>query len=84
MKRSLSFLQRIILTLVYYLIWLLILILTLGTVNRVDLLERGQGWLVNLTQSEYQTATRDTSTQAEMNAAGAGAPVLCVLDFGVL
>lgn len=44
---------------------------------------RGEGWLVNLTQPEYNAATIDTSTPAEAGAAG-GTPFACALDFQVV
>jgi hypothetical protein len=84
MKRWLSWIEQLILTIVYFLIWLILLILSLGTVNRIDLLERAQGWLVNLTQTEYNAATIDTSTAAEAAAAAGGSPVLCVLNFQIV
>lgn len=83
MKRYLGWFERLILTILYFLVWLIILIFSLGTVNRFDLFDRAQGWLVNLAQAEYNTATIDTSTPAEAAAASGGAPVLCTLDFSV-
>jgi hypothetical protein len=83
MKRWLSWIEQLILTIVYFLVWLLILILTLGSVNRFDLFERARGWLVNLAQSEYNAATIDVSTPAEAAAAAGGAPVLCTLNFSI-
>jgi hypothetical protein len=83
MKKWRSCLEQLILTIVYFIIWLILLIITLGFVNRFDLIDRAQGWLVNLTQSEYNDATIDTSTPAEAASAG-GAPFLCALDFQVM
>jgi len=49
----------------------LLLIITFGLVNRFDLLDRAQGWLINnMTQADYNTATIDTSTPPEAAAAG--------------
>ena len=83
MKKWQSWLEQLILTIIYFIIWLILLIVTLGFVNRFDLLDRAQGWLVNLTQGEYDAATVDTSTPAEAGAAG-GVPVVCGLDFQVV
>ena len=83
MKRWLTWLEQLLLTIVYFIVWLILLILTLGQVDRFDLLERASGWLVNLTQGEYNAATIDVSTPAEAAAAAGGAPVLCALDFQV-
>jgi len=82
MRQWLSCLTQIILSVVMFLLWLIILILTFGTVSRTDLLERAHGWLVNLQQPSYDQITIDTSTPAEAVFAG-GSPVQQVLDFQV-
>jgi hypothetical protein len=82
MKEWLSLFAQLILMLIYFIIWLVLLLLSFGTVNRTDLLARATGWLVNMSQSAYNAATNDTSTPAEAAAAG-GSPVLCALDFRV-
>lgn len=82
MKKWRSWLEELILTIVYFFVWLIILIFTLGSVNRFDLFDRAKGWLVNLAQSEYNGAVIDTSTPAEAASAG-GSPVVCTLDFQV-
>jgi hypothetical protein len=82
MKRWLTWLEQLLLTIVYFIVWLILLVLSLGQVDRFDLLERASGWLVNLTQGEYNAETIDVSTPAEAAAAG-GTPVLCALDFQV-
>ena len=84
MKRWLSWIEELILTIVYFLVWLILLILTLGLVNRFDLLERAHGWLVNLTQGEYNAATIDVSTPPEAATAAGGAPVLSTLNFAIV
>ena len=83
MKQWRSWLERLIITIIYFIVWLLLLIITFGLVNRFDLLDRAQGWLVNLTQPEYNAATIDTSTPAEASSAG-GIPFVCALDFQVV
>jgi hypothetical protein len=82
MKEWLSLFSQLILLVIYFFIWLLLLILSFGTLNRIDLLERATGWLVNVPQSAYNAATTDTSTPAEAASAG-GSPVLCTLNFQV-
>jgi hypothetical protein len=84
MKQWLSGLSQLILTILYFILWLIILIITFGAVNRIDLLDRAQGWLVNMGQGEYNSTTIDTSTPAEASAATGGAPVLCTLDFQIV
>lgn len=83
MKQWRSRLEQLILSIVYFIVWLIVLIATLGFVNRFDLLERAAGWLVNMTQSDYNAATIDTSTAPEAAAAAGGNPVLCVLNFQI-
>jgi hypothetical protein len=64
-------------------LWILILIITLGMVNlKESLLERAGGWLLNLTQSDYEKKTIDTSESFEASAAG-GSPTLQTLQFSV-
>ena len=84
MKRYLNWFEVIILTFIFFIVWLLILIFSFGTVNRFDLFERAKGWLVNLSQTDYNAATIDTSTAAEAAAAAGGVPVLCPLNFSVV
>lgn len=84
MKRYFNWFEILILTIVYFILWLLILIFSFGTVNRVDLFDRAQGWLVNLSQPDYNAATIDTSTPPEASAAAGGVPVLCALNFTVV
>src|SRR5262249_51130235 len=83
-RQSLSWIEQLIVSILYFILWLIILIVTLGTVNRIDLLERGQGWLVNMAQPDYDSTTIDTSTPAEAASAAGGAPVLCTLDFAII
>ena len=83
MKRWLSWWVQLVLGIVYFLVWLILLIISFGTVNRIDLLERARGWLVNLPQADYNAVTIDTSTPPEAAAAVGGSPVLCTLDFQV-
>jgi hypothetical protein len=78
MKEWLPIFTRVLLMIV----WALILIITLGTVNLRDLLERADGWLMNLTQSDYEQRTIDTSQPFESSAAG-GSPALQTLQFQV-
>jgi len=82
MKQWLSWLAQFFLKLLMFLVWLIILILTFGLVNRTDLLERAHGWLVNLSQTDYDKATIDTSTPAEA-AVATGSPAAQVLEFRV-
>jgi hypothetical protein len=84
MKRYLNWFEVLILTIVYFIVWLLILLFSFGTVNRIDLFDRAQGWLVNLSQTDYNAATIDTSTATEASAAAGGAPILCALDFSIV
>ena len=84
MKKWRSWLEELILTIIYFIVWLILLIITLGLVNRSDLLDQAHGWLVNLTQADYNASVIDTSTPAEAAAAAGGAPVICTLDFQVV
>jgi len=63
-------------------IWLLILILSFGTINEKSLLNRADGWLVDLSQPEYNARTNDTSQPFEAAASG-GTPALQTLQFSV-
>jgi len=83
MKQWRSRIEQLVLTIIYFIVWLLLLIVTFGLVNRFDLFDRAQGWLVNLIQTEYNATTIDTSTPAEAGAAG-GTPFACALDFQVV
>jgi len=65
------------------LLWLIILIITFGTVNAKNLLLRAGGWLIDLTQVEYNTRTIDTSQAFEAAAASGGTQTLQVLNFSV-
>ncbi|HEX3138882.1 MAG TPA: hypothetical protein VHQ87_02435, partial [Rhizobacter sp.] len=82
MRQWRGWLEQLILSILYLIVWLILLIFSLGSVNRFDLLERAAGWLVNMTQPDYNAATIDTSTAAEAAAAG-GTPVVCALNFQV-
>src|SRR5262249_43889319 len=70
------------LKLLLLLLWLLILIVTFGTVNDKSLLNRADGWLVDLPQPEYNARTNDTSQPFEAGASG-GTPALQTLQFSV-
>jgi hypothetical protein len=69
--------------LILILIWLIILIITLGTVNLKSLLNRAGGWLVDLTQTDYNSRTIDISQGFEANAAAGGTQTLQTLQFSV-
>jgi len=84
MKQWLSWIEELIRTILYLLLWLIILIITFGTVDRSDLLDRAQGWLVNMAQADYNSTTIDTSTAPEAAAAAGGTPTPCALDFRVM
>jgi hypothetical protein len=64
------------------LVWLIIFILSFGSVNLENLLDTAGGWLVNLSQASYEAATNDTSQPFEAAEAG-GTPVLQPLQFQV-
>ena len=57
MREWLSPITRFILIL----IWLIILIVTFGMVNRRDLLDRAGGWLIRLSQATYDSRTIDAA-----------------------
>jgi hypothetical protein len=78
MKEWLPALTKILL----FLLWLIILIITLGIINAESLLDRANGWLVDLTQAIYDQRTTDISQPFEAAAAG-GAPAAQVLQFQV-
>jgi hypothetical protein len=78
MREWLTGLQRVVLII----IWLIVLILTFGTVNLTSLRDRADGWLVDVDQAVYEQRTIDTSTPYESTYAG-GAPVLQTLTFSV-
>ena len=78
MREWLSPLAKLILIL----IWLIILIITLGAVNLKSLLNRAGGWLVDLSQADYNTRTIDVSQPFEAAAAG-GTQTLQTLQFSV-
>jgi hypothetical protein len=65
------------------LLWLIILIFTLGMVNAQNLLLRAGGWLIDLTQAEYNARTVDTSQPFEAAAASGGAQTLQTLNFSI-
>lgn len=77
MREWLSPLAKLILIL----IWLIILIITLGLVNLKSLLNRAGGWLVDLAQAEYNTRTIDTSQPFEANEAAGGTQTVQTLQF---
>jgi hypothetical protein len=66
----------------YYILGLLVLIFTLGAAASLAhlLFMRGAGWLVDMTQSDYQQLVLDTSTPAELAADG-GTPAPEVLSI---
>jgi len=64
------------------LVWFLILIITFGVVNLEGLLDRANGWLVDISQAEYEARVIDTSEPFESEAA-TGMPVLQPLAFQV-
>ncbi|MEO8450567.1 MAG: hypothetical protein ABI647_12280 [Gemmatimonadota bacterium] len=66
----------------YLLLWLIVLILTFGTVNLQGLRDRAEGWLFDLSQATYNQRTIDISQPFEAAAAG-GVPSLQVLDFQI-
>ena len=66
----------------YFLVWLLVLILTLGTVNLQHWRDRADGWLFDLSQGVYNQRTIDVSQPFEAAAAG-GAPAFQQLDFQI-
>lgn len=69
--------------LVLILLWLIILIITLGLLNLKSLLNRAGGWLVDLTQADYNTRTIDISQPFEASLAAGGTQSLQTLQFSV-
>jgi len=67
----------------WYLLWLIILIITFGLLNLTSLLDRAGGWLVDLTQTDYNTIVVDTSQPFEA-AANGGSPALQTLQFRIV
>jgi hypothetical protein len=65
------------------LLWLIILIITFGTVNAKNLRLRAGGWLIDLSQADYNTRTIDTSQEFEAAAASGGTQQLETLNFSV-
>ncbi len=65
------------------LLWLIILIATLGLLNVKSLLNRASGWLVDLTQATYNARTIDTSQPFEANEAAGGTQTLQTLQFSI-
>lgn len=65
-----------------YFLWLIVFIATVGQVNLQSLLDRANGWLVDLAQAEYEARTNDRSQPFEAADAG-GTPVLQPLQFQV-
>jgi hypothetical protein len=78
MKEWLPALTKLLL----FLLWLIIFIITLGMLNVESLLDRANGWLVDLTQTIYDQRTTDTSQPFEAAAAG-GTPAVQTLQFQV-
>jgi hypothetical protein len=79
MREWISPLVRLLLIL----IWLIILIITLGAVNLTSLLNRAGGWLVDLAQADYNTRTIDMSQTFEANAAAGGTQTVQTLQFSI-
>ncbi len=71
------------LSLLLFLIWLIVFIITLGFVNLKSALNASGGWLIDIAQSDYETKTIDVSQPFEAAAAG-GVPALQTLDFRVV
>jgi hypothetical protein len=69
--------------LILILLWLIILIITFGLLNLKSLLNRAGGWLVDLTQTDYNSIVVDTSQPFEA-AANGGSPALQTLQFRVV
>jgi hypothetical protein len=72
-----------LLALILILLWLIILIATLGLLNLTSLLNRAGGWLVDLTQAEYNLRTIDISQPFEAGTAAGGTQTLQTLQFSV-
>ena len=64
-------------------LWFIILIITFGLVNLQSLLDRADGWLVDLTQSDYNSIVVDVSQPFEA-AGNGGSPALQNLQFRVV
>lgn len=69
--------------LVLILLWLIIFIITFGLLNLTSLLNRADGWLIDLSQADYNTIVVDTSQPFEA-AANGGSPALQTLQFRVV
>lgn len=78
LKEWLSLFTRVFL----YLLWLIVFIVTFGQVSLQGLLDRANGWLVDLAQTEYEARINDRSQPFEAADAG-GTPVLQPLQFQV-
>ena len=63
-------------------LWPPIFIFSFGTINDKRLLNRADGWLVDLSQPEYNSRTNDTRQPFEAAASG-GTPALQTLQFSV-
>jgi hypothetical protein len=64
------------------LVWLIVFILSFGTVNLEHLLDTAGGWLVNISQASYEAKTNDKTQPFEAASAG-GTPVPQPLQFQV-
>ncbi len=62
------------------LLWFLIFISSLGQINRIDLLDRADGYLIDLDQQPYNQYVIDTSEEWEDDMAG-GSPTLVDLSI---
>jgi hypothetical protein len=65
------------------LVWFILLIISFGTINAKNLLLRAGGWLIDLTQADYNTRTIDTDQPFEAAAASGGTQALQTLNFSV-
>jgi hypothetical protein len=72
------------LSLLLFLLWLIILIITLGLVNLNSLLLASGGWLIDISQTDYATKVIDVSQPFEAAAAAGGMPVLQTLQFRIV
>jgi hypothetical protein len=63
-------------------LWWLLFILSFGTINSEYLLDRAEGWLVDLDQADYAARVNDTTQPFEAAMAG-GTPLFQPLDFEV-
>jgi hypothetical protein len=66
------------------LLWLIILIITLGLVNLNSLPLASGGWLIDISQTDYATKVIDVSQPFEAAAAAGGMPVLQTLQFRIV